>query len=211
MSDAKRDFNKVAASWDENPMRMKLARDVASAIKETVAISPDADALDFGCGTGLLTLNLQPAVKSITGVDSSDGMLAILTSKIDALGLTNVKALHRDLEKGDSLGGTYHLITSSMTLHHVKDLGPLLDQFNGHLAPGGHLAVADLDLDDGEFHEDSTGVFHNGFDRKKLREEFQKAGFTDIKDKTAATMVKPVKGGGSREFSIFLMTGSKKK
>ena len=33
------------------------------------------DALDFGCGTGLVTLKLQPFIHSITGVDGSQGMI----------------------------------------------------------------------------------------------------------------------------------------
>lgn len=45
-----------AASWDENPARMKLAEDVAHAIAQHVPIRSSFDALDIGCGTGLLTL-----------------------------------------------------------------------------------------------------------------------------------------------------------
>jgi ubiquinone/menaquinone biosynthesis C-methylase UbiE len=209
MSAEKRDFNKVAAKWDEEPKRVKLAGDVARAIEEEVRLTAEMDVLDFGCGTGLLALNLQPHMHSVTGVDSSEGMLDVLKDKIEALELTNVKARHLDIDKGDLLEGSFNLITSSMTLHHVKDTAPLLRQFYRILAPDGHLCIADLDLDDGQFHEDSTGVFHNGFERKELRQAFEAAGFTDIMDRTAASMVKPVAGGGKREFTIFLMTGRK--
>lgn len=98
MSRQKRDFDTEAAAWDENPARVKLAEDVAAAIVRQA--SPDAGmtALDFGCGTGLLTLRLAPRVRSIVGVDSSQGMLDVLAAKIAREKLTNVKTLRLDLE-----------------------------------------------------------------------------------------------------------------
>ncbi|MDD4138360.1 MAG: methyltransferase domain-containing protein, partial [Methanoregula sp.] len=75
MTGEKRDFDSAASTWDEDPGRVKMAHDVARAIRETVTLRPDMDVLDFGCGTGLLALNLQPHIRTITGVDSSQGML----------------------------------------------------------------------------------------------------------------------------------------
>lgn len=210
MNAEKRDFNKAAASWDSGP-RAKLADDIARTIRDEISLTRDMDIMDFGCGTGLLAMNLQPYVGTVTGVDSSPGMLEVFEAKIKALDSTKVSARHLDLEKGDRLEGSYHLVTSSMTLHHVSETRPLLDQFYRILTPGGHLVIADLDSDDGQFHEDSTGVFHNGFDRSKLRQAFEKAGFEEVSDRTAATMTKPVAGGGKREFTIFLISGRKKK
>ncbi|WP_048198665.1 class I SAM-dependent methyltransferase [Methanocella arvoryzae] len=209
MRTEKRDFNKAAAKWDEEPRRVKLAGDVARAISEEVRLTPDMDVLDFGCGTGLLSLNLLPSVRSVTGVDSAQGMLSVLNSKIEALDLSNVRTMHIDIDKGDRLEGSYNLVTSSMTLHHVKDIKPLLDRFYRILVPAGYLCIADLDLDGGRFHEDSTGVFHNGFDRKELRQLLVDAGFEDVRDRTAASMTKQVAGGEKGEFTIFLVVGRK--
>ena len=72
--------------------------------------------------------------------------------KIARLNLANVKARHLDLDKGDELTGSYHLITSSMTLHHIREIQPLLNRFYEITAPSGHLCIADLDPDDGQFH-----------------------------------------------------------
>ncbi|OPY25674.1 MAG: bifunctional 3-demethylubiquinone-9 3-methyltransferase/ 2-octaprenyl-6-hydroxy phenol methylase [Methanocella sp. PtaU1.Bin125] len=209
MKDEKRDFNKAAASWD-TPVRVKLATDVAGAVTTSVRLAADMDVLDFGCGTGLLMLQLQPHVRSVTGVDSSEGMLEVLRTKVANAGLTNVRARHVDLDKGDALEGCYHLITSSMTLHHIREIQSLLNRFFSITAPAGHICIADLDPDDGHFHGgDDTGVFHNGFDRAALRRAFEEAGYVEVHDKTAARMTKPVQGGGTREFTIFLMTGQK--
>lgn len=53
MTGQKRDFDNAAATWDENPARVKLAHDVARAIRHTMQLTPDMDVLDFGGGTGL--------------------------------------------------------------------------------------------------------------------------------------------------------------
>jgi ubiquinone/menaquinone biosynthesis C-methylase UbiE len=135
VSAQKRDFDKAAASWDQNPTRLKLAGDVALAISQQVRLTPDMDVLDFGCGTGLLTLHLQPMVRSITGVDSSEGMLAVLREKIAQRNLTNVRTAYLDLDKGHVLSGQYHLVVSSMTLHHIPDVARLLAEFHHVLKP----------------------------------------------------------------------------
>jgi len=202
----KRDFDKEAAAWDENPGRVKLAHDVATTIRDEVPLNPRMDVLDFGCGTGLLTLGLQPFVRSITGVDSSQGMLEVLRAKVESRKLPNVHARHMDLDEGDVLDGRYDLIVSSMTFHHIREVGPLLSQFQKVCAPSGHICIADIDPGAGRFHTDNYGVFHFGFDRTALHQ----AGFEDVRDRTAATMTKPISGGTVRAFTVFLLTGRKK-
>jgi len=209
MNMEKRDFDKRAESWDQKTGRVKLARDVASAIIEEIDLSRDADVLDFGCGTGLLTLQLQPLVHSITGVDSSHGMLDVLNSKIKEQKLTNVKTEFVDTEKGDVLKGIYHLVVSSMTFHHIQNLEILFEQFYKCLLPGGYLCIADLDSDKGKFHSDNTGVFHFGFDRALMRKLFIQHGFQDVKELTAARVVKDLPDGQPTEFTVFLMTARK--
>jgi ubiquinone/menaquinone biosynthesis C-methylase UbiE len=205
----KRNFNQEAANWDQAPGRVKVAQDIAQSMIREITLTPDMDVLDFGCGTGLLTLALQPFVRSITGVDSSQGMLDVFKTKIKEQHLSNVKANYFDLDKGDVLDGSYHLIVSSMTLHHIKETGPLLKLFHQVLRPSGTLCIADLDLDDGQFHSHNDGVFHFGFDREALRRTFVEAGFQDIRMSQAAQIEKPLEEGKRRLFTIFLITGLK--
>ncbi|HRU07577.1 MAG TPA: class I SAM-dependent methyltransferase [Candidatus Brocadiia bacterium] len=205
----KRNFDKEAARWDENPVRVKLAKDIAAAMLGQAPDAAELDAMDFGCGTGLLSLELAPHVRTMTAVDGSDGMLAVLNEKVLRLNLSNVKTLRVDPEAGGALEGTFGLVCSSMTLHHIQDVGQLLRQFHAILAPGGRLCLADLDAEGGEFHSDNTGVFHFGFDRQALKAEFEKAGFRDVSCATAAEVAKPARHGGVRRFTVFLMCGRK--
>ncbi|MGA2368707.1 MAG: class I SAM-dependent methyltransferase [Dehalococcoidia bacterium] len=205
----KRDFDREAATWDEEPGRVRLANDIADAIAGEIELKADMDVLDFGCGTGLISVRLSPLVHSITAVDSSQSMLDVLQAKIRSRNLTNVETRRLDFEQGEVLGGNYHLVICSMTLHHIGEIGPLLGQFYKILNTGGYLCIADLDPDDGQFHGNNDGVLHFGFERSKLRFALTEAGFADIRDRTAAEVLKPVSGSGKHSFSVFLITGCK--
>lgn len=205
----KTDFDRMAAEWDSNPVRVKLANDVADSIIRHIRPTHDMDALDYGCGTGLVTLRLQPLVKSVTGADSSKGMLGVIQRKVKDQGLSNVHTQLVDFEHDGKVAGTFHLAVSSMTMHHVQDPAAFLKQLYDLLIPGGIVGVADLDKEDGSFHDDNKGVLHFGFERKSLRGVFEKAGFGNIRDVTAATVVKGAEGKPKREYPVFLITGKK--
>jgi ubiquinone/menaquinone biosynthesis C-methylase UbiE len=211
MNRNKRYFDAEAATWDEAPGRIRMTGDITRSMIANLNLRPDMDVLDFGCGTGLVTFALRPYVRSVTGVDSSRGMLEAFTKKIKEGNIDNVRAEYLDLDAGDILQGSYHLIVSSMTFHHVRETGKLLKDFHRILLPSGQIAIADLDSEQGEFHGDNVRVYHFGFDREELRREFVAAGFRDVNCSTAAEVEKPVSSDLKRirTFTIFLMTGRK--
>lgn len=210
MNVSKRDFDKEAGNWDGVPRRVKMAHDIAQAIIDIGIIKNDMNVLDFGCGTGLLTLQLQPLVRSITAVDSSAGMLEVLQHKIESQKITNIKTQLLDIEEGDNLEGVYDLIVSSMTLHHIKDIKGLFYQLQQISASNGLLCIADLDPDDGRFHSNNEGIFHFGFDRDRMQQTLAEAGFDVFKMQTASEVTKDI-SEGMRVFSIFLIAAHKRK
>jgi 2-polyprenyl-3-methyl-5-hydroxy-6-metoxy-1,4-benzoquinol methylase len=209
----KRNFDHEASAWDENPVRVKLSDDIASALRREITFTKNMDVLDYGCGTGLITLRIQPFVNTVTGVDSSEGMLNVLNDKISRQNLTNVSTRHLDMEAGEGLHDRFHLIVSTMTLHHVQQPEILIKRLFENLHVNGYLFIVDLDPDDGLFHGDNRGVFHHGFERSHVKGMFEKAGFRNIRDATAAKIIKDVDveegGGGAREFTVFLVSGQK--
>jgi len=204
----KRDFDKEAATWD-TAQKITLAKNIAGAILSQVKLTKEMDVMDFGCGTGLLAFHIQPLVRSVVGVDSSKGMLDAFNTKIRQKDIKNAKTSFVDLSAGDVLNGRYQAIISGMTLHHIEDVPALLKRFFEILTKGGQLALVDLDEEGGLFHENKDGVFHNGFNREKLKGLLTDAGFADIRDTTAAQMTKSAANGALRTFSIFLITGRK--
>jgi ubiquinone/menaquinone biosynthesis C-methylase UbiE len=205
----KRDFDKVAVSWDDEPRRVKLAGDLADSIMGEVKLAPDMDLLDFGCGTGLISLHLQPHVRSLLGVDTSAGMLEIFQGKLKNRGITNVSAALIDPAKETRIDGHFHLLVSGMTMHHIDDVGSLSKEFHRILLPGGQVCIADLDAEDGSFHSDKTGVVHFGFDRPRIASMLASAGFVEIRDVTGARIIKDAETPKRREYTVFLMIARK--
>lgn len=201
-----KDFNSRAATWDEESRRVQLAREVAEGIISTVKPTASMTALDFGCGTGLVTFNLQPYLARIDGIDSSRGMLEVLEKKCRDSGITNVRALHCDLERGECPQGSYDLIVSSMTLHHIAELPPLFRLFAELLNSGGAVCLADLDKEDGSFHDDPSRACHSGFERADIKRMLAEAGFTSLQDTTASVIRKD---SPLREYPVFLISGRK--
>lgn len=197
----RRDFDAAAMLWDEEPRRVKLAGEIASAIQERIQLSREWDALDFGCGTGLVTMQLAPALRSMTGIDSSAGMLSRLALKVQQSGISNVHTERCDPAQGELPPHTYHLITSAMTLHHVENIEPLLLSLKTVLHPDGWIALADLATEDGSFHEDPAGIFHHGFSAGELSGLLERAGFSSVSVSPVTNVIK-----GDRSYPVLLAT-----
>ena len=200
-------FDRVAAGWDSNPMRVAVARAVTDAIRKTVPLRPDMEAMDFGAGTGLVTLGLLPYVGSLTAVDNSGEMLRVLDEKLKALRIGNVHTLLHDIGKTALPLAKFDLVVSSMVLHHMPDVREVLQRLRLCLRPDGWIALADLDTEDGTFHSDSTGVYHHGLDRNLVCRWLQDAGFTDTKAREAHRIVRSSPDGQTRQYPVFLVSG----
>jgi ubiquinone/menaquinone biosynthesis C-methylase UbiE len=202
-------FDEAAAQWDNDQPRVELARAVGAAVARAVPLRPDWRALDYGAGTGLLTLNLQPRVASMVALDSSTGMLEKLAQKLAAAGIGNVRTRVWDLETRPFPETGFDLVVSSMTLHHLRDVPLVFGRLADLLKPGGWLAAADLDSEDGSFHRNVDGVFHHGFDRSQVAEWLADAGFARVSIRDAHSMVKPASTGQLRAYGVFLAVGQK--
>lgn len=202
-------FNEIAASWDENAGRVGTASGVARSMLAALELSGDERALEFGCGTGLVTALMAGSVQHVTAADSAPGMLEVLDRKRKELGLDNVQTLQADVS-AETPPGSYDLIFSSMTLHHIQDVAALFRRLAGLLAPGGRVALADLDAEDGSFHgADKPGIAHHGFKRSAVEQWLRDAGLEDIRISTAHTVHKEVADGQERDFPIFLAVARK--
>ncbi len=202
-------FDEAAAQWDNNPGRVDLARAVGEAIGRTIPLQPGWRVLDYGAGTGLLTLNLQPRVASMVALDSSTGMLEKLTQKLAAATISNVQTRHWDLEAQPFPEPGFDLVVSSMTLHHLRNAPLVLSRLAAILEPGGWLAVADLDSEDGSFHGQADDVFHHGFERGQIAEWLTNARLKWISVSDAHSMSKLSSTGEVRSYGIFLAMGQK--
>lgn len=208
MNAEKRDFDQEAREWDAFAPRVRLMSAISDRMMEQVELSPDIDVLDFGAGTGLVSLPMAGRVKSLTGADTSKGMLGVLAGKAEGQQLSNVRTLLLDPESEAPLEGEYDLIVSSMVFHHIENIRAVLARLQAALKPEGTICIADLDPDDGLFHGDPVGVFHDGFEREGFAESLKQAGFEAVEVVTAVEFSKPV-GDEMKKFSVFLACGRK--
>lgn len=201
-------FDLRAKTWDDDPMKAARAEAVAQEIRAQVALEPQMTALEYGCGTGLLSFALRAHFKHITLADSSSAMLAVLDEKIKSGAIDHMTALRLDLASDPLPSQRFDLIDSLMTLHHIDDTNALLGSLHALLKSPGYLCVADLDREDGSFHgADFSG--HRGFDRETLQRQASAAGFRNIRFTTVFTIHKAVACGGEKEFPVFLMVAEK--
>lgn len=200
-------FNEAAATWDSEPRRVALARAIGETIVREAKPNHSMDVLDYGCGTGLLSLFLLPYVRSVTGADNSPGMLEVLRGKIAQSAVAGMRAIALDLERDPVPAERFHMIVVGMAMHHVAQVEQVLRAFWRLLLPGGTVCIADLDTEPGSFHAPLVAdrVHHHGFDREVLKHQLSTAGFTQTRDTTAITFTKPVADGREEEFSVFLI------
>jgi len=196
-------FDKAAKEWDKSDKRTQLARNIGNGILEHVDLMPEMHLMDFGAGTGLLAEHVVPRVARVSAVDISQGMLDELVVKPSLQGKVAAycqNILHDPLE--DDFDG----IVSAMALHHVEDTDEILKVFYEHLKPGGFVALADLDKEDGSFHSDGNeGVFHFGFERGAFQKKLETAGFKTVQFYTVHTFEKE----DGRTYDVFLATARK--
>jgi SAM-dependent methyltransferase len=198
-------FDARAAEWDANPARVALARDIVTAVCASVPLRPDMRVMDFGAGTGLVSLGLLPFVQSVTAVDTSGDMLRVLADKARGLGAASLTTLQCDIADASLPPAAFDLIVSSMTLHHLPDVPAVLRKLRPALRDGGWIALADLDAEDGSFHADKTGVYHNGFDPAAVGRWLTSCGFAHISAREAHRLTRPGADGVVRTYPVFLV------
>jgi ubiquinone/menaquinone biosynthesis C-methylase UbiE len=203
-------FDDAAATWDSEPRRIALMKAVGETILREARPARDMSVMDYGCGTGLLSLFLLPHVRRVVGADSSPGMLDVLRGKLAQDGIENMEVIRLDLEHDRLPPERFHMIVTSMTLHHIASTDSVLRAFHELLLPGGTLCIADLDTEPGMFHtpEAAPSVRHHGFERRELKKQLEQTGFREVRDVTAHVVRRRVQGGDERDFPVFLITAT---
>ncbi|MBI3751968.1 MAG: methyltransferase domain-containing protein [Chloroflexi bacterium] len=130
-------------------------------------------------------------------------MLDVAAAKIAARELTGVSTARFELGgAGEPPGAPFDLALSILMLHHVEDTAAALRAVRALLVPGGRLALADLDTEDGSFHTaEAEGIHHHGFDRHLLEALAEQAGFREVAIGSAGSMERD-----GRTYPLFLLT-----
>ena len=167
-------FEMIANSYD-TPERVQIAKVSADAIRECLVDAKSKKAIDFGCGTGLVGINLLNDFKSVLFLDTSPNMIKQVNLKIQ-----NAETLCFDFEK-DSLSDLHaDYIFMAQVLLHIADFKSILVKLYDVLQPGGHLIIVDFDKNA----EIVSDLVHNGFDQKELTNIMSEIGYKKIRSRT---------------------------
>jgi 2-polyprenyl-3-methyl-5-hydroxy-6-metoxy-1,4-benzoquinol methylase len=195
-------FKEKAQDWDANDRVKALSLGIGAAIQANVPLDDTMRVMDFGAGTGLITEQIAEKVKKVTAVDVSQAMLDKLLAKEELHG--KVEALCLNILE-QPLGICFDLIVSAMAMHHVEDTDKMVSRFAEHLKPGGKIALADLDEEEGTFHPaDVEGVYHAGFNREAFGSVLSRHDFEDIRFLTAHIVNK-----GDKSYPVFLVLATR--
>lgn len=148
--------------------------------------SKGKNAMDFGCGTGLVGLSLLDVFDTMTFLDTSSNMLEIVAKKVEAnmdgasSDQNRIKLLCVDLEADNAIEGSWDVIFMVQVLLHVSDPMALLAKLYRHISPSGKLIIIDFDENEAV----KSDLVHAGFNQTVLAKGLEQLGFKGITSKT---------------------------
>lgn len=171
-------FEQMAQRYDTED-RMELAKVIVKEVRPELQNCHSKSLIDYGSGTGLVSLELTDLVDSILLVDSSRQMLDVANAKISHKGVTNTKVLYSDFTQ-ETPELKADIVLLSLVLLHIPDTIKILQELFDILNHGGKLLIIDFDKNDKINHP----KVHNGFSHEDLKEKLSEVGFKSINFKT---------------------------
>ena len=131
-------YDEWSSQYDTNINR---TRDLeATALRKVLSNLSSIDILEIGCGTGKNTAWLVTIANTILAVDLSAEMLEKAKSK-----LPHINFIQADINKPwDFTNEQFDLVSLSLVLEHIQDLGVVFSEAAKHLRPGGHIYIGEL-------------------------------------------------------------------
>ncbi|WP_077212715.1 class I SAM-dependent methyltransferase [Bacillus dakarensis] len=171
-------FEQIAKRYDTEE-RIELAKVIVKEVRSELSNCTSKSLIDYGSGTGLVSLELSDLVESILLVDSSKQMLDVAAAKISHRGITNSKVLYSDFTQ-ETPELKADIVLMSLVLLHIPDTKKILQELFHILNNDGKLIIVDFDKNDKIHHP----KVHNGFSHEELREKLLQVGFKSTELKT---------------------------
>ncbi len=166
------------------------------------SLLPPLEVVDFGCGTGVLTVELARWARHVTAIDRSNSALAKAKTEATRQGLGNITFLEADLHALPLSTASVDLVVVSQSLHHVDSIDRVLAEGARLLKPGGRMVVLELLPHDEDWVLARLGHLHLGFDPEVVRKSMQAVGI-----EAHETFAAP--RDAAAPFKAFLLTGTR--
>lgn len=194
-------FEMIAKMYD-TPERIQIAKVSSDAIRKYVVDAKSKKAIDFGCGTGLVGMNLLNEFKSMLFLDTSQNMINQIKQKISDFNIRNVDTLCFDFEKEGLSNFHADYIFMAQVLLHIGDVEFVLSRLFDVLNEGGHLLIVDFNKNE----KIVSDIVHNGFNQIELAAMMTKIGYRNIQSETFYTGSKIFMG---HDASMFILDSQK--
>lgn len=113
---------------------------------QKLGVKPEHTVIEFGPGTGALSVALAEACRHVFAVDTSQAMLSYLAKSADERQVANVSTHHAGFLSYRHMAEPVDFIVTKFAFHHLPDFwkGIALTRFNAMLKMGGRLYVHDV-------------------------------------------------------------------
>jgi 2-polyprenyl-3-methyl-5-hydroxy-6-metoxy-1,4-benzoquinol methylase len=167
------------------------------------SLLPPLEVVDFGCGTGALSVSIARWARRVVAIDMSASALVAAKERAQREGVKNVTFLREDLHALSLGNGTKDLVVLSQSLHHVADPSAVLREAARILKTGGRVALLELFPHPETWVTERLGHRHLGFSPEGLEKMLGKLGFgsLDREDHPRAA---------ASPFRVFRLTGVKR-
>ncbi len=166
------------------------------------SLLPPLEVVDFGCGTGVLTVELARWARHVTAIDRSESALVKARAEAARQGLTNITFLAADLAKLPLERASVDLVVVSQSLHHVDSIEQVLAEGARLLKPGARMVVLELLPHDEAWVRARLGHQHLGFSPDDVERAMRAVGLE-------ATQSIPAPRDATSPFKAFLLIGTR--
>lgn len=112
-------FDAIANQYD-TVERVEISKIIANTIKRYITNSKNKVFIDFGCGTGLVGMELLEEFKSMIFMDASNNMIECVKEKIGKLQILDAKTICVDIEADCNINMKVDYIFIVQTLLHKE-------------------------------------------------------------------------------------------
>ncbi len=143
MSNTKEFWNKMASKYESVNPKYDEAYNKTIEITKRYLKNTDVT-LDFGCGTGITTIELAESVKKIHAIDISENMIEVAKGKTEKRGITNIEFDTTNIYDKKLEKNSFDVIMAFNILYLIGDIDNTIQRINELLKPNGlFISVTD--------------------------------------------------------------------